>query len=119
MEVPLAITQALLKLDSILMTLSEEIVKSLKDKIQMRLVRIKKRVEDFLCQMERVHDDIYFRNIVGVDGLIYTTSYSKELGFNTCYIHSIIKYFDDWVVVNMDMSDRYCNIVFDTSIGNY
>jgi len=45
--------------------------------------------------MERICDDIYFQNVVGIDGPIYTTSYSKELSFSTHHIHSMMEYFDD------------------------
>jgi len=69
--------------------------------------------------MERICNNIYFQNVVSVDSLIYTTPYSKKLSFSTCYIHSMMEHFDDQVVMDMDMSNGCCNIVFDASIGDY
>ena len=57
--------------------------------------------------MERICNNIYFQNVVGVDGLIYTTSYSKKLGFNTYHIYSMIEYFDDQMVMDMNMNNGY------------
>ena len=69
--------------------------------------------------MERIHDDIYFWNVVSVDSLIYTATYSKKLSFSTHYIHGVMERFDDWVVMGVDISNGCCNIVFDASIGDY
>ena len=69
--------------------------------------------------MERICDDNYSQYIIGIDGLIDTTSHSEELSFSTCHICCILEHFDNQLVMDMNMSNRCCDIVFNASISDY
>jgi len=69
--------------------------------------------------MDRVCDNNDFGNFMWDDGLVDTASDSKELSFKACSIDSVVKIFDKWFVMYIDMYYKYSNIVLDTSIYYY
>jgi len=69
--------------------------------------------------MNGVYDNDDFGNFMWDDGLVDITSDSEELGFKACNIDSVVKSFDKWFVMYMDMHYRYSNIVLDASICYY
>ena len=68
--------------------------------------------------MEQICNNDNFSDVRYTSGLIDTTSNGKEFSFSSCDIYSVIRGFDDRFVVDMNMSNRDGNIVFDTSISN-
>ena len=53
--------------------------------------------------MDRISDYDDLRNIIEVGGLIDITSDGKQLSLSACNVYSMVKCFDNWFVVNMNM----------------
>ena len=51
--------------------------------------------------------------------LINTISDSKEFGFSASNVDHMVKSFDDWPIMNMNMHYRQYNIVFDTGVCDH
>ena len=56
--------------------------------------------------MNRIHDNNDFRYVLKISCLINAASNSKEFGFGTSDVDHIIKSFDDWLIVNMNICYR-------------
>ena len=53
--------------------------------------------------MDRISDYNDLRNVIEVGGLIDTASDGEQLSLSACDVYSMVKHFDNWFVVNMDV----------------
>ena len=50
------------------------------------------------------------------DNLVYTTSYSEQLGFCDRHINGLVTCLDDWLIKRVDMQNRGGYMILDTYV---
>ena len=119
MELPIAFAWALPEFDCVFMIAIEEHSEVVKDKNCLLLKHVSRRVEDLFCYMDGICDNNNFRYALERDSLINIVFDSKEFGFSASNVDRMVKHFDDWFIVNMNICYRQCNIVLDTGICDH
>ena len=76
------------------------------------------RVKNSLSSMEQICNNLNFSNIRYTASLIDATSNGKKFNFCGHDIYSVVYVFDDRFVIDINVSNRGGNIVFDTSVCN-
>ena len=69
--------------------------------------------------MNKVYDNNDFGNFLKKDSLINATSNSKEFSLRARNVNCIVKSFDYWFIVNIDMRYKQSDIVLNTDICYY
>jgi len=105
-ELPITFASALPEFDSILMMIIEELSEIIKDESCLLLEHVQERVEDLFCHMNGICDNNDFRYVLEMGYLINAASDSKEFGFSASNVNCMMKSFDDWPIVNMNMHYR-------------
>ena len=73
-------------------------------------------IKDFFSAVDGICDNYDFGYILKMGSLIDTASYCKEFGFSTHNINCVVKSFDYWFIVSVNVCNGHGNIVFDTGI---
>ena len=97
----------------------EELSEIIKYESCLPLKHVWERIENLFCHIDRVCDNNDFGNSLEKNDLINITSNSKEFSFRAHNIDYVIKSFDHWFIVNIDMYYRWSDIVLDTGIRYY
>ena len=84
----------------------------------MNLEGKKRRVENSFHSMNKVCDNNNFGNPWDIDSLVDATSNGKESSFSRGDVYHVVYHFDDRFITDMDVSNRCCHVVLDTSISN-
>jgi len=118
-KLPITFARALPEFDCVLMMTIEELFEIVKNESCLLLEHVRERVEDFFCCMDEIHDNNNFRYVLEMGCLINAVSDSKEFSFSASNVDHMVKSFDDWPIVNMNMCYRRCNIVLDTGVCDH
>jgi len=105
-ELLIAFAWTLPEFDCVLMMTIEELSEVVKDKSCLLLKHVSGRVKDLFCRMDGIYDNNDFRYTLEIGCLINATSDSKEFGFSASNVDHMVKCFDEWSVMNMDMHYR-------------
>ena len=106
MKLLITFTRALPEFDCVLMMAIEELSEIVKNESCLLLEHVGERVEDLFCCMDGIHDNNNFRYVLEIGCLINAVSDSKKFSFSASNVNHIVKSFDDWPIVNMNMCYR-------------
>jgi len=115
-ELPITLARIFSEFDFVLLLTAKELSEAIKDKSSLLLEYVQRRVKDLFCHMNGVHDNNDFGYVLEMDCLINAASDSKEFSFSASDVDCMVKGFDDWPIVNMNMCYRRCDVVLDTGV---
>jgi len=87
--------RALPEFNCVLLLITEELYKVIKDKSSLLLECVRERVKDLFCCIDGVHDNNDFGYVLEMGCLINVTFDSKEFSFSASDVDHMIKSFDD------------------------
>ena len=107
MELPITFARALPKfIDSVLMMIIGKLSEVVKNESCLLLKHIQERVKDLFYHMDGIYDNNDFRYVLEMGCLINAVSDSKEFSFGASNGDHMIKSFDNWPIVNINMHYR-------------
>ena len=99
MQRPIGFARTISEIDVIFDTNFEKTPKFLRDSCRMSLIRVRQRIEDSFCSIDRVGDDNDVFNIWSVDGLINSTSNGEQLSLSNGNVGGLINSLDNRLIV--------------------